>query len=110
MRRPIALALVVGLTLAFTPPAAEAHHGHVVVGIGAAVGLVLVAPMALCLFLTTIVLALLTRAAPQLNIYTVGFPLRMLVGLGSLLLFLPQLMAGLGRMLAHFSDMLARMV
>ena len=44
MRRLIALALVVALTLAVTAPAAEARHGHVVVGIGAAVGLVLAAP------------------------------------------------------------------
>ena len=44
MRRLIALALVVALTLALTAPTAEARHGHVVVGIGAAVGLALVAP------------------------------------------------------------------
>jgi hypothetical protein len=44
MRRLIALALVVALTLAFTAPTAEARHGHVVAGIGAAVGLALVAP------------------------------------------------------------------
>ena len=44
MRRLTALALVVALTLALTAPAAEARHGHVVVGIGAAVGLALVAP------------------------------------------------------------------
>src|SRR6266498_2380897 len=45
MRRLIALALVVALTLALTAPAAEARHGYgVVVGIGEAVGLVLVAP------------------------------------------------------------------
>ena len=44
MRRVIALALVVALTLALTAPAAEAWHGRVVVGIGAAVGLTLVAP------------------------------------------------------------------
>ena len=44
MRRLIALALVVALTLALTAPAAEARHGHVVAGIGTAVGLALVAP------------------------------------------------------------------
>jgi hypothetical protein len=44
MRRLIALALVVALTLALTAPTAEARHGQVVVGIGAAVGLALVAP------------------------------------------------------------------
>ena len=44
MRRLIALALVVALTLALTARTAEARRGHVVVGIGAAVGLALVAP------------------------------------------------------------------
>ena len=44
MRRVIALALVVSLTLVLTAPAAEAHHAPVVVGIGAALGLVLAAP------------------------------------------------------------------
>ena len=44
MRRLIAVALVVVLTLALTAPTAEARRGHVVVGIGAAVGLALVAP------------------------------------------------------------------
>ena len=32
-------------------------------------------------FLTTLVLVLMTRAAPQLNLYSVGFPLRVLVSL-----------------------------
>src|SRR5262249_1599922 len=44
-------------------------------------GLMLSAPVAFCLFLTTIVLTLLARATPQLNLYTVGFPLRLGVGL-----------------------------
>jgi flagellar biosynthetic protein FliR len=58
-------------------------------------GIVLVAPVAMCLFLTTVVLALVTRAAPQLHIYSIGFPLRVLVGLGAMLLLLPQLVAGM---------------
>ena len=47
MRRVIALALVVSLTLLFTAPAAEAGHAPVVVGVGAALGLVLAAPFIL---------------------------------------------------------------
>ena len=41
------------------------------------------------------VLGLLNRAAPQINLYTVGFPLRLLAGLGALVLLLPQLLTGL---------------
>jgi flagellar biosynthesis protein FliR len=73
-------------------------------------GLMVAAPVVVCLFLTTVMLALLTRAAPQLNLYTVGFPLRIIVGLVALLIFLPQLITGLGDMMAQFADMLAGMV
>jgi flagellar biosynthetic protein FliR len=66
-------------------------------------------PVLLCLFLATVVLALLNRAAPQINLYTVGFPLRMIVGLAALLLFLPQLLASLVAVFERCSEMLARM-
>jgi flagellar biosynthesis protein FliR len=67
-------------------------------------GLLLAAPVALCLFLTTLVLALLTRAAPQLNIYSVGFPVRVIVALVALVLLLPQLISG---MIGLFGYMMA---
>lgn len=73
-------------------------------------GLLLAAPAALCLFLTTVVLALLSRAAPQLNLYSIGFPLRMIVGLGALALLLPSLLAGLLHVLNRFGDYLAGLV
>jgi flagellar biosynthetic protein FliR len=73
-------------------------------------GLLLAAPAALCLFLTSVILALLTRAAPQLNLYTVGFPLRMIVGLGALLLLLPTILTGLLQVLNRFGDYLAGLV
>lgn len=72
-------------------------------------GVVLAGPVLLCLFLATVVLALLNRAAPQINLYTVGFPLRMIVGLAALLLFLPQLLASLVAVFEQCSAMLARM-
>ena len=55
----------------------------------------LAAPLALCLFLTTVVLALLTRAAPQLNLFSVGFPLRVIVCLGALLLAAAATVSGM---------------
>lgn len=58
-------------------------------------GLLMVAPLALCLFLTSVVLALMARAAPQINIFAVGFPLRLTVGLVGLWLMLPTLVTGL---------------
>jgi flagellar biosynthetic protein FliR len=73
-------------------------------------GLMVAAPVIVGLFLTTVILALLTRAAPQLNLYTVGFPLRIIVGMAALLAFLPQLLGGLGNMMAQFAEMLAEIV
>jgi flagellar biosynthesis protein FliR len=69
-------------------------------------GLLLAAPVALCLFLTTLVLALMTRAAPQLNIYTVGFPTRVIVCLTALVVLLPQLVSGMVGLFAYFMELL----
>lgn len=68
-------------------------------------GLMLAAPVALCLFLTTVTLNLLSRAAPQLSLYTVGFPLRMGVGLAALVLLLPQLIASLVTMFQQGAEL-----
>ena len=76
------------------------------VGAGEEGGILLVAPVVLCLFLTTVVLALMTRAAPQLNLYSVGFPLRVLVCLGASLLMLPQILSGMIGMFSYFLEML----
>lgn len=92
-------------------PVGEAFHlpsWDLIAAVGAAEegGLLLAAPVALCLFLTTIVLVLMTRAAPQLNLYTVGFPLRVLVSLGAMLVMLPQLLTGMIGMFSYFLDLL----
>jgi flagellar biosynthetic protein FliR len=57
-------------------------------------GLMLAAPIALCLVLTTIVLIMLSRAAPQLNLFSFGFALRVIVCMAAMLLLLPQLLSG----------------
>jgi len=69
-------------------------------------GLLLAAPVAVCLFLATVVLALMTRAAPQLNLYTVGFPLRVFIGLGAALVLLPQMITGMIDLFAFFLESL----
>ena len=43
-------------------------------------GLALAAPVVCCLIITTLILALMARAAPQLNIMSIGFVLRLGVG------------------------------
>jgi flagellar biosynthetic protein FliR len=69
---------------------------HMVAGLDVAQewGLLIAAPVALYLFASTLVLALLSRAAPQLNLYSVGFPAQIGVGLAAILLMLPTIVAG----------------
>ncbi len=47
-------------------------------------GLMLALPIVVALMITNVGLAVLTRAAPQLNLFALGFPITMLVGFGSL--------------------------
>jgi flagellar biosynthetic protein FliR len=49
------------------------------------------APVGIALFLTNIGLALMTRVAPQLNIFAIGFPLQILIGLSMIVISLPLL-------------------
>ncbi|MGH7661501.1 MAG: flagellar biosynthetic protein FliR [Vulcanimicrobiaceae bacterium] len=49
------------------------------------------APIAITLFLVNIALAFLARVAPQMNIFVIGFPLQITVGLVMLIISLPLL-------------------
>jgi flagellar biosynthetic protein FliR len=48
-------------------------------------------PIGIALFLTNIGLALMTRVAPQLNVFAVGFPLQIMIGLTMMIISLPLL-------------------
>ncbi len=48
-------------------------------------------PIGVALFLTNVGLALMARVAPQLNIFAVGFPLQIMIGLTMMMLSLPLL-------------------
>jgi flagellar biosynthesis protein FliR len=52
-------------------------------------------PFLAVMLLTNVVLGVLARVAPQLNVFAVGFPLTILVGLGTLMLLLPYVEAPL---------------
>lgn len=73
-------------------------------------GLLLAAPVGVCLFLTSVVLALLSRLAPQVNVFNTGFAVRVGVGLGALVLLLPGMAAGLVSAFSHFAQLLQRLV
>ncbi|HEU0199608.1 MAG TPA: flagellar biosynthetic protein FliR [Burkholderiaceae bacterium] len=67
-----------------------------VVGLGAemfSIAISIALPFLGVMLLTNIVLGVLARVAPQLNIFAVGFPLTILVGLSMLYLLLPYLEA-----------------
>ena len=49
------------------------------------------APVGIALFLTNIGLALMARVAPQLNVFAVGFPLQITIGLTMIIISLPLL-------------------
>ncbi len=73
------------------------------VGVSEEGGLLLAGPVVLCLFLTTVVIILMARVAPQLNLYSFGLPLRVLVCLIALPLLLPQVLSG---MVGQFANLL----
>jgi flagellar biosynthesis protein FliR len=74
---------------AFPKPAAEMLRG---ISTAQELGLLLAGPLALCMFMLSITLAIMTKAAPQLNIYSVGFTLQVFVALGGTLFLLPDLL------------------
>jgi len=69
-------------------------------------GIALAAPVAVCLFVTTVVLAVMTRAAPQMNIYSVGFPLRVIVSMAAMTFLLPQFISGVVGMFSLLLEIL----
>ncbi|GIW82453.1 MAG: flagellar biosynthetic protein FliR [Gemmatales bacterium] len=69
-------------------------------------GLALAMPVMLCLFTSLLILVLMTRAAPQLNLYSIGFPLQLAVGLTAVLLFAPNLVASMVGTMGKVSELL----
>ena len=72
-----------------------------------AYGLILSLPLLAALLITNVALGVLTRAAPALNIFAVGFPLTLLIGMLAMILSLPYFAPTFERM---FMDGLSAMV
>jgi flagellar biosynthesis protein FliR len=66
-------------------------------------GLLLAGPLALCLFLLSVCLAIMTRAAPQLNVYSIGFSLQVIVVLLGFLFLVPEIVRALMFSMSGFS-------
>lgn len=69
-------------------------------------GLTLAAPVASCLFITSLVLGLMSRAAPQLNLMSFGYPLRILIGLFATYFLWPDLVPHMTNVIFQFSKLL----
>lgn len=71
-------------------------------------GVQLSLPMVAALLITNIALGILTRAAPQLNIFGIGFPITLSVGFIVIALALPYLATPLGRLFQDGIEMVQR--
>jgi flagellar biosynthetic protein FliR len=69
-------------------------------------GLTLSAPVACCLFMTSLILGLMSRAAPQLNLMSFGYPLRILVGIVATYFLWPSIAPQMNVVLHRFSSLL----
>lgn len=69
-----------------------------------AVGLRVSLPMMAALLLADVALAIVARSAPQLNVFVVGLPVKLIAGLGMMLLTLPVAGAIIGRLLGDLDQ------
>lgn len=67
-------------------------------------GLAIAAPVGVFLFLLSVILFLLNKASPQINLFSVGLPLRLAVGFALILLLLPETCLLIARSLQHMLD------
>lgn len=86
------------------------HAGPMVDGLAAAyeMGLLLAGPLALCLFLLSITLAVMARTAPQLNIYSVGFTLQVMTVMVGGLFLMPEFVVTLHAVVGRTGEALPR--
>ncbi len=67
-------------------------------------GLLACLPIIVALFLVTLVIGILTRVAPQMNLFSVGFAISILAGLALLLVALPGLTASMAGIIDETAD------
>jgi flagellar biosynthetic protein FliR len=94
------------------PPGSDPlAHGGALIGFGAfafSSGLLLALPVAALLLLVNLLLAVTARSAPQLNIFSIGFPALLVAGLLALPVALPAMVDRLASIIDGAQDQLAR--
>jgi flagellar biosynthesis protein FliR len=73
-------------------------------------GVLIAGPLAVVLFLVVVSLALMARAAPQLNVYAVGFGLQAVGGIVGALVLMPELLASMTRAFGRVSEYVVRLL
>jgi flagellar biosynthesis protein FliR len=73
-------------------------------------GTMIALPAVVGLVLVNLALGIVSRAAPQLNLFAVGFPISMLLGFAMLMLSLPTLQGNLERLFLESIDTAGRIV
>jgi flagellar biosynthetic protein FliR len=69
-----------------------------------AAGLLMALPVIVALLLINIGMGVVSRAAPQLNIFAIGFPITLLMGFVLIWVTLPQVMTGFGSLILEVFD------
>ena len=75
-------------------PASFPVTGSQTIALALELGVRVALPVALVLLLVELSVALLSRAIPQINVFILGMPLKMLVGIAVLAMAMPSLVAG----------------
>jgi flagellar biosynthetic protein FliR len=75
-------------------PANLAQTGAQTIALALELGVRVALPVALVLLLVELSVALLARAIPQINVFILGLPLKMLVGIAVLAMAMPSLISG----------------
>jgi flagellar biosynthetic protein FliR len=73
-------------------------------------GMMIALPAVVGLVLVNLALGIVSRAAPQLNLFAVGFPVSMLLGFAMLMLSLPTLQGNLERLFVEAVDTAGRII
>lgn len=90
------------LPITAAPVTTEGFHYVVLAGTRIfSIGLQLALPMLVALLITNIALGILTRAAPQLNLFGIGFPITIVVGFLFISLNLPYMLTPMQHLLSE---------
>ena len=72
-------------------------------------GMQLIAPIAIGLFLALIVISLIMKMSPQLNLFTIGTPIRLIVGFAGMFIFIPDVLVSSYEMIGQMKAFVLRL-